>query len=351
MQTGTILAFEGTGQPLAVQRHPVPFAGPGEIIVANSYTTICGSDLHTWCGKRTETCPTVLGHEIVGRVTALGAGHSGLDAAGERLQPGDLVTWTVFASDPDSSQSKLGMPQKGAGLFKYGHALVEDGNAFHGGLGEYCVLKPGTAILRLPQDFPLEIAATINCAVSTVAGAIRLAGDVASKRVLISGMGLLGIVCAAMCSAAGAANVIAADLEPERLQMASQFGATTVVNFRTNDPVPDADIAFDMSGAPEAMEAGLDALQLGGIAVWVGAVFKTRAIKVNPETMIRKLLTIRGLHNYNYEDFRTARDFMVEHLDEFPFHLIVEKEFALADADAAFEYAMEHKPLRVGVRI
>jgi alcohol dehydrogenase len=62
------------------------------------------------------------------------------------------------------------------------------------------------------------------------------------------------------------------------------------------------------------------------------------------------LLTIKGLHNYNYEDFAFAVDFIGRCHKLFPFDQIVGKEFALSDAQAAFEYALKYKPLRVGIR-
>ncbi|RZJ35578.1 MAG: alcohol dehydrogenase, partial [Chryseobacterium sp.] len=111
------------------------------------------------------------------------------------------------------------------------------------------------------------------------------------------------------------------------------------------------DVVFDMSGSPEAMEFGLDNLAVGGSAVWVGAVFNTRAINVDPEQIIRRLITIKGLHNYNFEDFRSGFDFLKKNWKKYPFSNVVEKEFKLSEADVAFEYAVANKPLRVGIRL
>ncbi|PZF71858.1 zinc-binding dehydrogenase [Taibaiella soli] len=352
-KTGNIVVFEGPGMPLQLQSRELRAIQPDEVLVKNVYTTICGSDLHTYSGVRKEACPTVLGHEIAGRVEEIGSGHSGMDDAGNTLQVGDIVTWSVFASDPESLYSLQGMPQKGAQLFKYGHAQITETEAFHGGLAEYCILKKGTAILKVPETMPLPVVATINCAIATVAGALRLAGDLNGKTVLITGMGLLGITCAAMCREAGAVKVIAADVDDQRLETAKAFGANECVNLRTANTIraSDVNVSFDMSGAPDAIEYGLNALTTGGTAVWVGSVFNTRAIQVNPEKMIRGLLTIKGLHNYNYEDFRYAVDFMSAHWEDYPFGKVVAEEFALPQAQQAFEYALAHKPLRVGVRI
>jgi len=106
-----------------------------------------------------------------------------------------------------------------------------------------------------------------------------------------------------------------------------------------------------MSGAPDAMEASVDVLNVGGTAIWVGAVFNTRKVKLNPESIIRNLITIKGLHNYNFQDFAHAVDFIERNWRRFPFENVVEKQFDLSDAQQAFEYAIEHKPLRVGIRI
>lgn len=360
--TGKWVEFSGPGLPFQVRNTRVRNLLPGEVLVRNCYTTLCGSDLHTFAGVRKEVCPTVLGHEIVGEIVTMHPSHAGFDNKGKKLSPGDPVTWSVFSSNPQSPNALEGIPQKGDDLFKYGHAKAEHEEVFHGGLAEYCILKPNTAILKIPATMPMPVAATLNCAIATVAGAIRLAGDLSDKHILITGMGLLGITCAAMCREAGAEWIGAADIADKRLEDAFGFGADEIINLNGNNrhlverlqqthPRKGVDVVFDMSGSPDAMEIGLDCLAIGGRAIWVGAVFNNRKLQVDAEKLIRNLLTIKGLHNYNYEDFKYALDFMKRNWEKYPFGQVVEKEFTLEEVQQAFEYAIQHKPLRVGIRI
>lgn len=358
---GKLVLFEGPGKDFVLKEFPVRPLQKGEILVKNLYTTICGSDIHTYCGLRKEPSPTVLGHEIAGEIIAIESHHTGLDLRGRKLSKGDIVTWTVFAADPNSHNARAGMPQKGDHIFKYGHAVAEAPEVFHGGLAEYCILKINTAILQLPKELPLGIAATLNCSVSTVAGAIRVAGNLEGKTVLITGVGHLGITCASMCKDAGATWVGAADISQERLSKALQFGADEIFNMNDDSalkaylqnqlPAKGVDVVFDMSGSPAAMESGIDNLAIGGTAVLIGAVFNTRSLQIDPQVIIRKLLTIRGLHNYNYADFEYAVDFMERNWDTYPFQQAIEKEFSLEQTQEAFNYAVANKPFRVGIKL
>ena len=360
MRTGKLIAFNGPGKNLEVKTELVRKLLPGEILVKNQFTTICGSDLHTYVGVRTEPCPVVLGHEIVGTIVEIERQHSGKDYNGEQLDRGDSITWTIFSSDPSSFLAKEGIPQKGENLFKYGHAQITDRECFHGGLAEYCILKPGTGILKLPRELPIQVAATVNCSISTVAGAIRLAGDLKDKKVVIFGAGMLGITCAAMCRIKGAKWVAVVDISSDRLAKAMAFGADETFDMSAGNlgesvgkkfPQNGVDVVFDMSGSADAMETGVELLGVGGKAIWVGAVFNTRKVQLDPENLIRKLITIRGLHNYNFEDFVEGLNFLKGNWKRFPFESVVEKEFSLEDAEKAFEYALKYKPLRIGIRI
>jgi putative phosphonate catabolism associated alcohol dehydrogenase len=361
MSSGKIMVFHGPGEQMQLQQRELPELAEGEVLIRNVYTTLCGSDLHTFCGVRKENTPTVLGHEIVGKVVKINERHSGKDYSGNVLNVGDIVTWSIFAADPASEMSQLGMPQKTSGVFKYGHATVTENDAFHGGLAEYCVLKPHTVILKIPENVSLAVAATLNCAVATVAGALRLAGRVEGKTVLITGSGLLGMVCAAMCKDAGAKKIIAADISPQRLQQSLAFGVDETCLMTPDSGAEkesalssldtNMEVVFDMSGSPEAMEEGMAALGIGGVAVWVGAVFRQRKVMMDAEQIIRRLITVKGLHNYNYEDFVYALDFMRRCVKRFPFEQIVGKEFSLDEAEQAFDYALKNKPLRVGIRM
>ncbi|RQO75503.1 alcohol dehydrogenase [Pedobacter sp. KBW06] len=354
---GNIMVFEETGKRLTSEEREIPALRSGEVLIKNLYTTICGSDLHTFAGLRKEKTPTVLGHEIVGRIVAIDKNHPGIDMAGNTLAIGDLVTWAIFCSAPQENWLSKGMPQKSEDLFKYGHAQITTEDVFHGGLSEYCMLKEHTCILKVPDDLPLPIAATINCALATVAGAIRLAGPLEGKNILITGLGLLGNIAAAMSKVAGAKEIIAVDVITDRLEGSRAFGAGFAyssleeANLREILANHKIDIVFDMSGSPDAIELGIESLGIGGIAVWAGAVFKTRKIGIDAEQVIRKLITIKGLHNYNFGDLQYALNFIAEQHQHFPFSTVVSKEFPLEEAQEAFEYAMQHRPLRVGIKL
>jgi putative phosphonate catabolism associated alcohol dehydrogenase len=348
--------FYSPQEPLRLIDCDVPELKEKEILVRTEYTTLCRSDLNTFSGKRTEKSPTILGHEIVGRIAAFGEAAPAQDGRGCPLNIGDRVTWSIFASDPASELSRRGIPQKAEGLFKYGHEQLTETNTLHGGLSQYCILRPYTNVFKIDETVPLKVAATINCAVATVAGAIRLAGDVSGKNVVISGVGMLGIVACAMCKAGGAKRIIAIDVYPKRLEIARSFGVDETWTIDASKEAlsrndASIDTVFEFSGVAEAMESTLPLLGIGGTAVWIGATHPQRNVGVNAEMMIRRLLTVRGLHNYNEHDLRTAVEFIETHHASFPFESLIEDRFCLEQVQEAFVYALSSNPYRVGVRI
>jgi alcohol dehydrogenase len=246
-------------------------------------------------------------------------------------------------------------------LFKYGHEKISDRHPLSGGLADYCHLAAGTAICRVPSELSDAVACPANCATATVAAAMRYAGPCADRVVLIQGAGMLGLTAAAMAGRGGAREVIVCDKVDERLRRARRFGATRGV------PVDDdgaalraaveqatsgrgVDVAIDVSGAPAAMEAGIDLLRIGGRYVWVGAVFPARPLAISAERIVRKILSIQGVHNYAPEDLRRALEFLQQSHRQFPFEELVAETFALEDAGAAFLHASRSGALRVAVR-
>lgn len=353
--------FHGKNQPFTYETVPVPALGQGEILVRNEYTTLCRSDLNTYSGKRTEKTPTVLGHEIVGLIEALGPSAPATDARGAPLRVGDRVTWAIYASDPCSCMARMGIPQKGSDLFKYGHELLTPASTLHGGLAEHCVLRKNTPIIRIAGPIPLPVIALINCSVATVTGSLRLAGDVKDRNVLIAGAGMLGIIACALCRSAGARNVIAVDIDDARLATARDFGVNHTLKLVPGGPTlkqqlasalpgESVTVALDYSGVPDTMEALLAALGIGGTLVFIGATYPQRALAINAEQLVRNVHTIRGLHNYNEQDFVAAVEFIERHHADYPFATLVHDKFDLSAVDEAFAYGVTSGAHRVGLR-
>lgn len=362
MRTSLIAVFHAKDRPFTIESVPVPALQAGEILVRNEYTTLCRSDLNTYSGKRLEKTPTILGHEIVGRIEEMGPSAPALDARGAPLRVGDRVTWAIYASDPCSCLARMGIPQKGADLFKYGHERLTPESTLHGGLSDYCLLRRNTPIIRIDAPIPLPIIALINCSIATVAGSLRLAGDVAGRNVLVAGAGMLGIIACAMARSAGARKIIAVDIDEGRLATARTFGVdhthklgadahgldARVATLLGGEPIH---VALDYSGVPETMEALLAALGVGGTLILIGATFPQRALQINAERLVRQVHTIRGLHNYNEQDFIAAVTFIESHHARFPFADLVHDKFDLATVEQAFAYGMSSGAHRVGLRL
>lgn len=362
MKTSRAVIFHGSGLPLAFEDVPMPRLRAGEVLVRNEYATLCRSDLHTYAGKRVERTPTILGHEIVGRIEELGPGAPTHDLRGAELRVGDRVTWAIYASDPESALSRAGIPQKAPGLFKYGHERVEPNCHLHGGLAEHTLLRANTPIVRSIAPVPLPLLALANCAVATVAGAFRLSGDVRGRDVLVAGAGMLGTFACAMARVGGAKRVVAFDVSAERLETAARFGADRGIRLGTESEewvssltrhgIPGSvAVAFDFSGIPATMETLINLLGVGGVAILVGATFPQPPMQLSAERLVRNLLTIKGLHNYNDRDLIAAVQFLELHHDRFPFASLVHDRFRLAEATEAFEYGLASGAHRVGLRL
>lgn len=350
------MVFDEIEKPFRSLPVDFPILNQDEVLVEITYTTICTSDLHSYYGRRSSPSPSVLGHEMLGRIVNLPENEI-LDFHGNQLKNGDLVTWSVYAYDHADKMATKGFPQKSTSLFKYGHEQMQENDVLSGGFATHCHLRNGTDIFKIPDRISHKAAAPLNCTHATIAGAIRLAGSLQDKNVLIIGAGMLGISASTMARFAGAKLVLAMDLNLQRIQNILRFGADMGINASLSLeeiqkdilPIGGIDVILETSGSAEAMEIGLDQLNVGGTAIWVGAVYSQRNISINAESIVRKILTIKGLHNYIPEDLSYAIKFLEASHSTYPFESLVGAEFPLKELDKAFAIAKDSAFYRVGI--
>jgi len=364
------MLFREAGQALDLVEFTASPPSKGEILVDIVYCTLCRSDLHTHAGRRHEPVPLVLGHEIVGQIAAFGAGASTCDARGQQAQVGDRITWSITVGCGDCFFCRHDLPQKCDRLFKFGHTRATREHPTGGGLADSVVLPPRTVWYRLPNDLPNRVAAPANCATATVAAVLKAAGDCADQTVLVLGAGVLGLTACAMSRSAGAKYVVACDPQSEPRQRAMAFGATHAVcpveNARVENGSPSGELALrkvlakltenrgadrvlELSGAASAVKLAMEQARIGGTVVLAGSVSPSGPMQVDPETLVRRMLTVRGIHNYHPRDLGTAIDFLSGPGRDYPFDTLVSGEFTLNQAEQAFACAHGQPGTRVAV--
>jgi len=315
--TARVALLTRPGGPLELRDVPVPPLGEREVLVRIDACAVCGSDLHTAHGRRPHPLPTILGHEAAGTVVAVGAGPNIVDVDGATITAGERITWSVCASCGECDRCRGGLPQKCRQLFKYGHA-ANDEHSLAGGFASHVVLRPGTAIVRLPAGLAAVAAASASCAVATAAAAIRINGDLRGRSVVVLGAGMLGLSVASLATARAAASVTVVDSRPERLDLlaAAAPQANTVPwsgdeagleRLLTGVLVTDgADLVVDAGGSVATAQAALRLIATGGTCVLAGTVAPVGNAVFDPERIVRRQATIRGVHNYRPEDLAAA---------------------------------------------
>lgn len=359
--TSLATIFHESSVPLTLETFPLPRLGQGEVLVRITCATICGSDVHTFLGRRSTPVPTILGHEIMGIVAALDPDQPACDYTGRPLEIGDRITWSIAASCGNCFFCQRDVPQKCESLFKYGHERIVPEHPLSGGLAEYCHLAAGTAVVTVPNALPDPVACPANCATATVAAALRVGALNPGDSVLIQGAGMLGLTAAAMASSRGAQQVIVCDVDAARVERAARFGATQTLRVgkdereliemvREMTEGRGVDLAVEMSGANSAVQTGVKLPRIGGRYVLIGSTYPTPPVEFDPEAVVRRCLSIVGNHNYRPGDLADAVSFLSQHGHEFPFADLVHDAFALDQSEEAFKHAINGESLRVAVR-
>lgn len=357
--TSVAAVFRSAEAPFELQEVNIPALPSGSVLVEVLLCTICGSDLHTYHGRRSVPTPSVLGHEVVGRLVWP---ECVVDGAGKMVHAGDRLIWSLASSCGHCTFCESGLPQKCEQLVKYGHHAMSATWSLSGGLAKHCVIVPGTFYLAIPDDLPDTLAAPATCATATVSAAFSRAGDVTGKTVLVMGAGMLGSTACAMFDAAGAKSVIVADANAERAQSAKAFGAQVVIDaslpveefVKAIQDVNDgygADIVLELAGANAAVERAISSTGVGGTCILVGSVYPQPPLPVVIEHVVRRMLNIRGVYNYAPKDLIHAVEFLRTTGAKYPFETLVEGNYSLSEVQEAFEMAgSQAAPYRVAVR-
>ena len=360
-RTARAAVYEAPNTPFVIKDYPVRDCQPEEVLVRITMSTICRSDIHSYEGKRPNPCPGILGHEIIGVIEQLGSSIE-YDLRGEKLAVGDRVTWTMyFASAPCYYRDVLDMPQKCHDIRKYGHDLVAEEPHFLGGFAEYCYILPGTGILKLPDELSDEEATPLNCGVATMVAVTEAADIGLGDVVVIQGLGLLGLYGCAMAKARGARYVIGLDNVPQRLEAAKRFGADMTLDISVMDeaelfqtvrdlsPPDGPDVVIEVCGVPQVIPQGLQLLRTGGRYVLGGLVSPGADVTIDVNLLVKKWITLRGIHNYHPRHLIQALDFVMTNRERFPFKSIIDATFPLEQLDEAFKKAAEHSVLRAAI--
>lgn len=252
--------LRGVGD-VVVEERAVPRPGPGEVLVRVGSVGVCGSDVHYYehgrIGPYVVDQPLVLGHEAGGEVAALGPGVDSL-AAGQRV-----------SIEP-------GVPCRSCTQCLSGrYNLCPDMRFFatppyDGAFCEYVVM-PAAFVHAVPDSISDDAAGLIEPLSVGVWGCRR--GQVApGSRVLVTGAGPIGLVCAQAALAFGASEVVVSDVNPHRLQLAGRLGATPLDVSTT--PVGatgfDPDVLLECSGNPQATSAAIRTVARAGRVVLIG---------------------------------------------------------------------------------
>jgi L-iditol 2-dehydrogenase len=253
--------LRGPGE-LVVEERPVPEPGPGEVVVRVTSVGVCGSDTHYYehgrIGRFVVEDPLVLGHEASGEVAARGADVTSL-AVGQRvsIEPG--------VPDLTCEQCLAGRYNLCPNMQFFATPPID------GAFAEYVVVHAAFAH-PVPEGMSDDAAALLE-PLSVGIWACRKGGITAGSRVLITGAGPIGLVSVQAALAFGATEVVVSDVNPARLALARDLGATAAVDARTAD-LSDLErppqVLLECSGHPKATAQALRALDRAGRAVLVG---------------------------------------------------------------------------------
>ena len=304
MDVRAAVAFEA-GKPLTLETVQLDAPKAGEVLIEIKATGICHTDAYTLSGKDPEGLfPAILGHEGAGVVVEVGEGVTS-------LKPGDHV---IPLYTPECRQCEYCLSQKtnlcqairttqGRGVMPDGTSRFSiDGKTLHHYMGtstfaNYTVL-PEIAVAKIREDAPFDKVCYIGCGVTTGIGAVINTAKVEpGARVVVFGLGGIGLNVIQGARMVGASQIVGVDLNPAKRELAEKFGMTDFVNPKEveGDLVPylvdltkgGADYSFECIGNVNVMRQALECCHKGwGVSVIIGVAGAGEEIRTRPFQLV-----------------------------------------------------------------
>jgi threonine 3-dehydrogenase len=269
---------------------PEPTLGINDVLIRVDRTGICGTDLHIYkwdaWAQKTIPVPMVVGHEFVGEIVEVGANVAD-------FFPGDVVSGEGHVvcgrcRNCLAGRRHLCAATKGIGVNR------------PGAFAEYLAL-PMTNVWHHHASIDRDVASIFDPFGNAVHTALSF--PVLGEDVLITGAGPIGLMAIAVVKHAGCRFVVVTDVNPHRLELARQMGATLAVDARTQR-IADAqrelgmaegfDVGLEMSGSPEAFREMLANMCHGGRIAMLG--IPEREMSIDWNTVVFNMLTIKGIY-------------------------------------------------------
>lgn len=313
---------------LTVTTVPKPSPGPGEVLIAVRHAGVCGTDLHiadwnAWAEGRLRP-PLVVGHEFAGEIVATG------DAVGD-LKTGQLVTAEGHIVCGHCLQCRTGNSH----ICKNTRIIGVDRD---GAFAEY-IAMPASNVLPLDG-----IPTTVGAVMDPMGNAFHtvLSADVAGSTVFVAGCGPIGCFAVGIARAAGAAKVIASDVNATRLALARRMGADVTIDVTRDDVVrrvraetggEGADLVCEMSGVPSALHQAFAAVRLGGRVHLLGIPNGQVPVDFATEIIFKGITVYGVIGRKMYETWHQMRRYLTAGLlDPRP---VITHQFPLAKIDEA----------------
>ncbi len=300
--------YESSKGPLTVVEVPEPEPPAGGVVVRVEATGLCRSDVHGWAGHDADVIPPITpGHELVGRITAVGEGV-------ERWWVGQRVTTPFVCACGTCPECRSGNGQ-------VCRDQTQPGFTHDGSFAEKVALHHADAnLVAVPDDVDAGAAALLGCRFATAyRGLVLLAEVEPGEVVLVVGCGGVGLSAVMLAASRGGA-VVAVDVDAAALARARALGARRTVNAtdRSSEEVAAAvlelvpggtDVSVDALGSASTLDAALLSLARRGRHVQIGLLAHEPVVRVS--RMVSHELALLGSHGMDARDYPGLMDLVV----------------------------------------
>ena len=350
---------------IEVKEFPIPAVGDDDILVKVEGCGVCGTDVHEWRQDPFGIIPVTLGHEGTGEIIALGKNVK-MDTAGKPIKVGDKIVTSVISCGEcyicrnQPANTNLCDKQGVFGLIPH-----SDKNPLTGWFSTHLLISGKGATYFVVNDLDLKERMLLELACVCV-HALKRANATGlinfNTKVLVQGLGPVGLVMISVLRAAGINHIVAIDGAPRRLEMARKLGAKTVISFKEVTSLDErvkmvkkvcngvgVDFAFQCTGAPMAAKDIYEYIRRGGGMCEMGFFVNNGEYTVNPHfAMCNKEITIVGSWDYSADDYPTTMAFLRQAREmNIPIKELITHTFPLDKLNEAMEVNVSQQGIKI----